>query len=227
MRPFDGILATSELERAWIQRHAPAAQVELLPNGVDVEYFQATKAVKDRQSLVFIGLMNYPPNIDAMRWFGRDIWPQLYQQFPQLRLKIVGRFPPPSILALSEQPGICVTGEVPDVRPYVAEALACVVPLRAGGGTRLKILSTMAQGRPVISTQLGAEGLAVTPGEHILLAENAEQFIRHVQTLLDHPQRGEQLGRAARQLVVERYPWRACLRGLETLYDTLLKDTGE
>jgi glycosyltransferase involved in cell wall biosynthesis len=111
---------------------------------------------------------------------------------------------------------------VPDVRPYVDEALALVVPLRSGGGTRLKILEAMAMGRPVVSTALGAEGLEIAPGENILLAETAEQFLQQLQTLIDHPDRARQLGQAGRQLVVAQYDWPICLRGLTGLYETLM-----
>jgi glycosyltransferase involved in cell wall biosynthesis len=125
-------------------------------------------------------------------------------------------------MELSRQPGVCVTGEVPDVRPYVEEALALVVPLRSGGGTRLKILEAMAMGRPVVSTSLGAEGLEIVAGENILLAETAEQFLRQLQTLIDHPDRARQLGQAGRHLVVTQYDWPICLRGLTSLYETLM-----
>ena len=223
LQKFDGILATSRTEQKWIQRHAPAAKVKLVPNGVDVEYFYMRDPPQKSQSLVFTGLMNYPPNIDAMMWFSQAIWPRLRQQHPAMTLKIVGRYPPPCIMALGKQPGVCVTGEVSDVRPYVDQALAHVVPLRFGGGTRLKILAAMAQGLPVISTRLGAEGLDVTSGENILLADNAEQFLQHVQTLIDQPTWAARLGQAGHRLVVERYDWRTCLLGLSALYKALLK----
>jgi glycosyltransferase involved in cell wall biosynthesis len=107
----------------------------------------------------------------------------------------------------------------------VDEALALVVPLRSGGGTRLKILEAMAMGRPVVSTALGAEGLEIAPGENILLAETAEQFLQQLRTLIDHPDRARQLGQAGRQLVVAKYDWPICLRGLTGLYETLMSRT--
>jgi glycosyltransferase involved in cell wall biosynthesis len=222
LRRFDGILATSELERDWIETHAPEAVVALAPNGVDVQRIQALEPSKKSHSIVFTGLMNYPPNVDAVVWFCQDIWPLLRQHLPQLELNIVGRLPHPRVVELDRQPGVCVTGEVPDVRPYVDEALALVVPLRSGGGTRLKILEAMAMGRPVVSTSLGAEGLAIAPGENILLAETAEQFLRQLQTLIDDPDRARQLGQAGRQLVLAQYDWPICVRGLTWLYDTLM-----
>jgi sugar transferase (PEP-CTERM/EpsH1 system associated) len=222
LRRFDGILATSELERQWIERHAPEAVVALAPNGVDVQRIHAVEPPKESRSIVFTGLMNYPPNVDAVVWFCQDIWPLLRQHLPQLRLNIVGRLPHLRVMELNRQPGVCVTGEVPDVRPYVEEALALVVPLRSGGGTRLKILEAMAMGRPVVSTSLGAEGLEIVAGENILLAETAEQFLRQLQTLIDHPDRARQLGQAGRHLVVTQYDWPICLRGLTGLYETLM-----
>jgi len=222
LRRFDGILATSKVDREWIETHAPEAVVTLAPNGVDVQRLQALEPPKESHSLVFTGLMNYPPNVDAVVWFCQDIWPVLRQHLPQLKLNIVGRLPHPRVVELGRQPGVCVTGEVPDVRPYVDEALALVVPLRSGGGTRLKILEAMAMGRPVVSTALGAEGLEIAPGENILLAETAEQFLQQLQTLIDHPDRARQLGQAGRQLVVAQYDWPICLRGLTGLYETLM-----
>ena len=222
LRRFDGILAISEQEREWIEAHAPEAVVALAPNGVDVQRLHALGPPKESCSIVFTGLMNYPPNVDAVVWFCEDIWPLLRHHLPQLELNIVGRLPHPRVVELGRQPGVCVTGEVPDVRPYIDGALAMVVPLRSGGGTRLKILEAMAMGRPVVSTALGAEGLEIAPGENILLAETAEQFLQQLQLLIGDPARARQLGKAGRQLVMAKYDWPICLRGLTWLYDTLM-----
>ena len=116
--------------------------------------------------------MNYPPNVDAVVWFCDEISPNLRRKVPDLRFNIVGSRPHPKVLALGQREGVHVTGEVADVRPYLAECSAVVVPLRSGGGTRLKILQAMAMERPVISTSLGAEGLEVTPGVNILIADD-------------------------------------------------------
>jgi glycosyltransferase involved in cell wall biosynthesis len=166
--------------------------------------------------------MDYPPNVDAAGWFCTEILPALKRKIPHLVFKIVGKNPHPQILKLGKRSGVQVTGTVADIRGYVAGALALVVPLRSGGGTRLKILEAMAMERPVISTSVGAEGLEITPGIDILIADDAEQFVEQVQALVKSPETSNRLGRAGRRLVMEKYDWRVCLSGLERLYGTLL-----
>jgi glycosyltransferase involved in cell wall biosynthesis len=198
--------------------------VQIVPNGVDTGYFSAAQPNPSGGDpyLVFTGAMDYPPNVDAACWFGNEIWPALQQKIPALGFKIVGRNPAPQIVELGNRNGVQVTGTVADIRTYVAGALALVVPLRSGGGTRLKILEAMAMERPVISTKVGAEGLEVTPGTDILIADDAEQFVNHVDFLVKSPEASKNLGKAGRRLVVEKYDWRVCLSGLEQLYGVLL-----
>ena len=224
LREFDGIVTVSDLERTWVQRHTPGAAVELVPNGVDTEYFRPAARVNSKTDpyIVFTGLMDYPPNVDAVLWFCAEILPLLQRKIPNLGFKIVGKNPAPRVLALGKKKGVQVTGTVPDIRAYVADALALVVPLRSGGGTRLKILEAMAMERPVISTTVGAEGLAITPGTDILIADNAKQFVSQLEFLLKASDTAENLAKAGRRLVVDKYDWRVCLGGLERLYNTLL-----
>jgi glycosyltransferase involved in cell wall biosynthesis len=222
LRYFDGILTTSEPDCAWTTHHAPAARVQLVPNGVDVDYFQAVRTPKKPLSLVFTGLMSYPPNVDAVMWFCDDIFPLLQRRLPNLRFTIVGSNPHPKVQALAHREGVMVTGQVPDIRPYLADASIFVVPLRSGGGTRLKILQAMAMECPVVSTTVGAEGLEISPGHNILLADDTEQFVQHVCTLLHSQAMADCLAKAGSQLVKEKYDWRVCLSGIEQLYDALV-----
>ena len=224
LRQFDGIITVSDLERTWVQLHAPRATVELVPNGVDTEYFSPACPIPPESNpyIVFTGAMDYPPNVDAVRWFCNEILPMLQRNIPHIGLKIVGKNPHQQILELGNLKGVHVTGTVADIRSYVAGALALVVPLRSGGGTRLKILEAMAMERPVISTTVGAEGLEITPGADILIADDAEQFVDQVQLLVRSPETSKRLGSEGRRLVIEKYDWSVCLSGLERLYDTLL-----
>jgi len=224
LQQFDGIIAVSDAERSWIQRHAPGAAVELVPNGVDTEYFSPASPIASESApyIVFTGAMDYPPNVDAAGWFCNEILPALRRKIPRLGYKIVGKNPHPQILELGKRNGVQVTGTVADIRCYIAGALALVVPLRSGGGTRLKILEAMAMARPVISTSVGAEGLEVSPGTDILIADDADQFVNHIDLLLKSPEVSNHLGRAGRRLVMEKYDWRVCLNGLERLYGSLL-----
>lgn len=225
LRQFDGIVTVSDLERAWVQDHIPGAAVEVVPNGVDTEYFHPDSlAFENSPYIIFTGAMDYPPNIDAARWFCNETLPAMRRSIPNIRLKIVGKNPHPQVFELGKRSGVEVTGTVPDIRSYVAGARALVVPLRSGGGTRLKILEAMALGRPVISTTVGAEGLDVTPGTDILIADDPQQFVKSIQLLLSAPEASEKIGEAGRRLVVEKYDWRVCLGGLDRLYGRLIRE---
>jgi glycosyltransferase involved in cell wall biosynthesis len=209
-----GHIVCSDRERERLLQLAPQARVEVIENGVDVHRFPATfRAGPERRRLVFVGLMNYHANVDAAVWFTERIWPALRRQFPQLTLTLVGAEPSPEVMELAKQERVEVTGTVPDVAPYYAEAVAALVPLRSGGGTRLKILESMAAGVPVISTRIGAEGLEVTPGQDILLApaedgpELEQQWSAAVQSIVTDPGLWLQMARAGRQRVEGQYDW--------------------
>ena len=221
LHQFDGIIAVSASEREWITQHAPSASVELVPNGVDTKFFSVANQSPTKRSIVFTALMNYPPNIDAAVWFCHEILPIIHSKHPKMSFKLVGDKPGSAILALEKRKGVYVTGRVPDIRPYLADSLALVVPLRSGGGTRLKILEAMAMGRPVVSTSQGAEGLEVTDGVDILLADTPEEFAKHIFALVADPQLGRRLGIAGRKLVETRYDWSICLRRVDNFYHTL------
>ena len=225
-RQFDGVVAVSEADAAWIVKNAGQKPVELAPNGVDTEYFRPRVDRKATgPSIVFTGLMDYPPNSDAVCWFVREIFPGLRHAYPTLDFTIVGARPTDEVLALEDHDGVIVTGEVPDIRPYVHDVTAFVVPLRSGGGTRLKILQAMALSCPVISTAIGAEGLNVCDGDNILFAEDTAEFVFQVGKLIESTEFASQIGNKGRELVVAEYDWQNCLAGEEILYERVLKGT--
>jgi len=208
-RHFDCIVAVSEPDRVQLQRLLPQTPVVLVPNGVDLDYFDGSDTVTapDENTLVFTGTMAYGPNEDAMLYFHRTIFPLVKQRVPEAKLLIVGQSPPRRILELSNDTDTIVTGYVPDTRPYLRRAKVFVVPARIGGGPRLKVVEAMAQGVPVVATPAGAEGLDVTPGENILVAEAPGEFAAHVVNLLRDDTRRVALARKARRLVEEHYSW--------------------
>jgi glycosyltransferase involved in cell wall biosynthesis len=216
------VASESELER--LRRREPLAALAAVGNGVDVEAHSPAEieAAWSRMepatrpadgSVLFVGSMDYHANIDGAIEFATQIWPRLRQEENEnvtgaaREFVIVGRNPPPEVTSLAKLAGIRVTGTVPDVRAYYRAALAVVVPLRIGSGTRLKILEAMAAGVPVVSTQLGAEGLAVTPGENILLAETPEQFVNALRSLASASPLRARLVESARRLVAAEYDW--------------------
>lgn len=207
---FLGHVVCSERERRELLRTAPQARIAVIGNGVDVSNFAHAGAadLAARRRILFVGSMDYYPNIEAALHFGRRVWPRIRARFPDLRFTVVGTNPTPPVLSLREHAGIEVTGMVPDVKPYYAEALAAVAPLRTGGGTRLKILEAMAAGTPVISTTLGAEGLAVTPDRDILIADDDPQWENRISGLLHNKEWGGNIAAAARELVLQRYDWK-------------------
>jgi glycosyltransferase involved in cell wall biosynthesis len=202
----------------------PTAHTAVVPNGVDLDFFRpsARSTLREPPTLLFFGAIDYYPNTDAMHFFLRDVFPHLLERYPHVRLCIVGRKPPESISAYRSA-NVEVTGVVDDVRPWLERADVVVVPLRIGGGTRLKILEAMAMGKAVVSTALGAEGLAVTPEHDLLVADDAPAFVAQIGRLLDDPALRLRVGASARRLVASRYSWKAAVEGLSRFYDELLE----
>jgi sugar transferase (PEP-CTERM/EpsH1 system associated) len=209
---FDRVLAVSESDARALSRRYPEALSEsprVVPTGVDTSFFtgwSGTSGGEERQ-LVFTGSMDWLPNEDAMVFFCREILPRIQDEEPHARLAIVGRRPSATVRALSACRGVLVTGRVEDVRPHLGQASVYVVPLRVGGGTRLKIFEAMAMGKAVVSTTIGAEGLPVVDGEHLMLADDPASFARVVVELLRNSDRRLTLGRSARALVTSQYDW--------------------
>jgi polysaccharide biosynthesis protein PslH len=210
----------SERERDILLRRVPQARIEVVGNGVDLEYFTANPIQNEfRRDLVFMGRMDYHANIDAAVFFARKTWPLVRARRPELRFVVVGAQPANEVLALRELGGVTVTGTVDDVRPFYHSALAAVVPLRVGGGTRLKILEAMAAGTPVVSTALGAEGLAVTAGRDILIADSSQAVADTIASLQVKTPQWESLVTNARALVKTHYDWSVIGEVLLRLYE--------
>ena len=212
LRRADHVLTVSDADRGVFSQFVDPARITTVPTGVDLEYFRAqpVPAAGPAPTMVFTGSMDWLPNEDAILHFVREILPLIRARAPGVRLSVVGRRPGERLRALAKSdPGIEITGEVPDIRPYVQRAAVYVVPLRIGGGTRIKIFEAMAMGKPVVSTRVGAEGLPVTHGTDILLADPPAEFAGQVLELLADTEAQRRLGLAARRLVESRYGWAA------------------
>jgi glycosyltransferase involved in cell wall biosynthesis len=172
--------------------------------------------------MLLIGNMGYRPNVDSAVYFCREVLPLIRREVTDARLCIVGINPVPAVRQL-EGNGVCVTGGVPDVVPYYKRSTVCVVPLRAGSGTRLKVLEAMALGRPVVSTSVGCEGLDVVGGEHILLADNSKRFAEQAVKLLTQNELRARIAAKAREFVVASYDWDAIAERLMTDFDGIAR----
>lgn len=223
-RRFDHVIAVSAEDRLAMQREY-GVEASDVPTGVDTSFFRPAPGARRRPAhLVFTGSMDWLPNVDGMKYFVDDVLPLVRQEVPSVTLTIVGRDPGPDVRALAERDSsVTVTGRVDDVRPYMEEAAAFVVPLRVGGGTRLKIYEALAMECPVISTRIGAEGLPLQDGSEILLADTRESFAAAVVRTLTTPDLAAQLAGNGAAVVRSRFGWdraadafaRACSRHID------------
>jgi glycosyltransferase involved in cell wall biosynthesis len=220
LRHYDCVLTVSEEDRRALLRLERRAQMALVPNGVDTDVF-APGAVPEAVRpgcIVFTGTLDYRPNVDAALWFVREVLPLIREQQPAAHLLLVGRSPAPAVRALHDGAAVRVLPDVPDVRPFIAAAAAYVVPMRIGGGVRLKLLEALAMQAAVVSTRMGAEGLPDLRGdEHLLLADTPRTFAAATLRLLDDAALRQRLGAAGRTLA-RRYDWRAIVPRLEQVY---------
>jgi glycosyltransferase involved in cell wall biosynthesis len=220
----DGVYLCSAEDEQRLREQIPRARTAVIPNAADVDYYQPrpTDPQPDGRTVVYFGLLSTVPNIDAVTHFVQDIWPRIAKANPEARCKIIGGRPPPSLLALAG-PRVELTGFVQDLRPHLAEAAAVVVPLRLGGGTRLKIVEAMAMGKPIVSTTLGAEGIEAVDGRDILIADQPVPFADAVNRLLAKPDLAARIGQSARRVAVERYAWSGAAQALESFYRRVLE----
>jgi glycosyltransferase involved in cell wall biosynthesis len=205
----DGVVAVSETDAARFRQDYGLTNVlGSVPTGVDVEYFGQTRLHPVPGRIAFLGSMDWMPNVDAVQWWMNEIWPLVKQRHAGASFSIIGRNPPPAVAGLPQRDAsVHVTGTVPDVRPHLAQAQVVVVPLRAGGGTRIKIYEVMAAGLPVVSTRVGAEGLPLRDGENILLADTPEALASAVVTLLQEPEKRARLAAAGQHWVRHHASW--------------------
>ncbi len=206
---FDAVVAVSAEDRNQMREEYSVNAVFDVPTGVDIEFFTpASRQPIDPHNVVFTGSMDWLPNEDAIRYYTDQILPIIRKAIPDATLTVVGRNPYPSLVELSKRdPSIVVTGRVDDVRPYMERAAAYVVPLRIGGGTRLKIFEAMAMEKALVSTSIGAEGLPVTNGNELRLANTPETFAAAVIELLNNPEQAKAIGQRAGQVVREKFGW--------------------
>lgn len=204
-RAFDLVAAVSEDDRRTFETAYGLSNVRVIDTGVDTASFTPPAERPSAPRLVFVGSLDWLPNEDGLTFFASAVWPHVRRLRPDAECEIVGRNPSAAIRRLARTEGFRLSANVPDVRPHLSAAAVSVVPLRIGGGTRLKIFESMAMGTPVVSTTLGAEGLPVESGRHLLLADDPVQFAEAVVTLLANPDMRRALADRARALVVERF----------------------
>lgn len=200
-------VAVSPQDRSILSSLAPDADICAVPTGVDTGYFSPRDIPESPAELVYVGSMDWYPNEDAVLHFMQAILPLIRSEVPETTLTVVGRNPSEKLLHAARENRVAVTGTVADVRPYLARAAVCVVPLRVGGGTRLKIFEALAMGKAVVSTSVGAEGLPLKDGRHFLQADTPGGFAAAVTGLLRSGVRRRELGLAGQQLVRENYSW--------------------
>lgn len=222
---FDASITVGKKDYDVLKSLSSDANIVLIPNGVDTEYFhpKQKKEHTNHHILIFSGNMSFPPNIDAVMYFYHDIFPLIRAKIPSVRFFIVGTSPGEKIRTLSRDVNVLVTGYVDDIRPYIWKADVVVCPMRTGGGIKNKILESMSSGRPVVTTSIGAEGIDVRHNENIKIADTPEEFSNCVLDLLSEQSLADKIAQNAHELIDRSYTWNICSRKYEELYENLLK----
>ncbi len=220
------VLACSDEDKTILNTMAPGQRISVVPNGVDTAFYQSSgKCAEELSRLVFVGGMNWFPNKDAIVWFDQHVLPELIQQEPGIRLHVIGK--PDDGLKIVHGKHIVMNGFVDDTRPYLEKASIFIVPIRIGGGTRLKVLEAMSMGKAIVSTTVGVEGIRVEDRRHVLIADTPEEFASCVVELLGNTDLRARLGAAARERACSEYQWdRIGLKLLEA-YESIIRDGHE
>ncbi len=217
---FDAVTVVSEEDRqALSEAMGRACPATVIPISVDLDEFPHIQRKLGSNHIISVGTMYWPPNIDGMLWFLKEVFPLIRQQMPEVEFDIIGARPPESITVYDQMNlGVHVHGYVDDPSPFLQNSGVMVVPLRAGSGMRVKILNALSQGLPIVTTSIGCEGIEVVHDEHLMIADNPVEFAATVVNLLKNPQQANRLGEAGRKLIQRRYDYRAACRPLDAIY---------
>lgn len=223
LKKADHVLTVSGADRETFSSFLNPEKITVIETGVDVEYFRPQAVPEKPHSMVFTGSMDWLPNEDAIFYFVQEILPKVRRHFSDASLTVVGRTPSARLTTLAaKDPNLRITGRVEDIRPYVSESAVYVVPLRIGGGTRIKIFEAMAMGKAVVSTTIGAEGLPVINGHNVILADTAESFADSIVSLFSDAELRSRLGHQARSLVEGNHSWASVAREFDVVFQRLL-----
>jgi polysaccharide biosynthesis protein PslH len=210
------VTLVSEAEADLYRRISGGGEARVVPLGVDLEGYRPGEG-RDGRGCVFVGALDYSPNVDGAAWFCREVWPDVLRRHPGATISLVGRRPVPEILRLARLPGVEVVGQVPDVRPYLERAAVVVAPLRIARGVQCKVLEAMAMGKAIVASPPALAGLDAEPGMHLVAASSPYEWSRRVSDLLADPDLRQRLGAAGRRFVEDRHRWEDCLKPLADL----------
>lgn len=212
------VTLVSRPEAGLYREFAAGGDVRVVPNGVDIDYFRPS-AETEEAGCVFVGALDYRPNVDGVRWFCGEVWPDLRRRCPAATLSLVGRKPAPAVETLGRLAGVTVVGQVPDVRPYVARAAAVVVPLRIARGVQNKVLEALAMAKAVVASPPALAALQTEPGVHLLRAADGGEWVEAVSRLLADADLRRRLGAEGRRYVAAHHDWERCLEPLAELLE--------
>ena len=217
-KKFDKCLMVTEADAENLLKEDSTIPVDVVPAGVDLNYFPETNSLDYKEkTLLFVGSLDWFPNIDAFKWFYSNVFPVIKQRYPDVILKVIGKNPPDEIKSIKD-PSVIVLGMVDDVRPHFKDAHVCVVPLRIGGGMRIKILEMLAMKKAVVSTHIGAEGIEIEDGNHLLLADSEKEIADSISKYFDDINLTKKIGETGYKLVYEKYSWTKIAEKLEKNY---------
>jgi len=222
---FDKCIVVSEVDKDILMNMSPQADFDVIPNGVDVDYYFPNDNESRISGLSWMGGMKDEDNKDAVDYFLDEIWPKILAEIPDVTACFVGKSPTKKLVKnAKENQNIKIMGYVEDVRPYILQSLVFIAPLRSGSGTKLKVLNAMAMGKAVVTTSIGAEGIKVTPDENIMIADNPQDFAEKIIYLLRHPEIAIKIGKEARQVIEKYYDWKVIDKNMEQIYQKVLSN---
>lgn len=223
---FDACVVVSDEDKIFLSQHCPELRIEVIPNGVDFEYFD-TKYVKDEDlsenpSIGLFGVMRFPPNVDAALYFMSEIYPLIKAEVPDVQFYIVGRYPIKSVMSLANEKNVIVTGEVEDIRTYYNKVSVVVVPTRIGSGIKNTVLQAMSMSKPIVASPQAVKAITVENDVHLMIAGEPAEFAEKIIRLLKNKSLREELGKNGRRLIVNKYSWAVRAEAYQKLYSNIL-----